>query len=171
MIRHCKLCDQEYLAENRYLRRGQGLFCSMNCSAKYNASKRPKAEPNCVCALCGKNFYKSTSKQGASKSGLFFCCRSHKDLAQRIGGIEEIQPPHYNNGESNYRTIAFRSYPSHCNRCAWDKHPEILVVHHQDLDRSNNMVSNLEILCPNCHEAHHFLTSTGKWGRANRTHQ
>jgi hypothetical protein len=47
--------------------------------------------------------------------------------------------------------------------CGYDKHPEVLEVNHKDIDRTNNSVENLEILCPTCHEEFHFLTVTGKW--------
>ena len=43
-----------------------------------------------------------------------------------------------------------------CERCGWGKiHPITglvpLQVHHKDGDCDNNLIDNLEILCPNCH--------------------
>jgi 5-methylcytosine-specific restriction endonuclease McrA len=91
-----------------------------------------------------------------SKSGLFFCSREHKDLAQRIGGIKEIQPDHYGEGKySKYRTKALRFLEQVCNRCGYQEHPEILQAHHIDHNRSNNDIKNLEMLCPNCHALEH----------------
>jgi 5-methylcytosine-specific restriction endonuclease McrA len=66
-----------------------------------------------------------------------------------------VQPAHYQSGKFNYREIAFRYYPKKCNRCAYDNE-RILVVHHIDRNRDNNHSSNLEILCPNCHEEEHL---------------
>lgn len=42
-----------------------------------------------------------------------------------------------------------------CVRCGYSEHPEILGVHHIDEDRNNNTLSNLAVLCPNCHSLAH----------------
>lgn len=94
---------------------------------------------------------------------MYFCCRKHKDQAQRIGGIKAIQPPHYGETLADYRALAFRAYPHECSSCGYSKHPEILEVNHKDCDRKNNSLKNLEILCPNCHAEFHFLTKTAYW--------
>ena len=36
---------------------------------------------------------------------------------------------------STYRRIAFTAYGKKCNRCDYNKHPEILEVHHIDRNR------------------------------------
>lgn len=73
-----------------------------------------------------------------------------------IGGIKEIQPPHYGTTKANYRQIAFNSLQNKCNMCGYDKIKEILEVHHIDCNRNNNNIYNLEILCPNCHSEKHL---------------
>jgi HNH endonuclease len=163
ITRQCDFCQVSYLAETKYLKRNQGRYCSRICSATGEHEKRKLThEPNMNCSFCGIDFYRRPSSKVNSKSGLFFCCRKHKDLAQRIGGIKEIQPPHY--GETlRYRTLALRYYPNRCKNCGYDKHPEILEVNHIDCDRSNNRLENLEILCPTCHSEFHFITRTGCW--------
>ncbi len=153
--RVCKACSKEFLVENREINRGRGVYCSRQCSSKsYKGTIISTNVLNATCANCGKDFHKSQSSINNSKSGLVFCCRQCKDNAQRIGGIEEIQPPHY--GSSNaYRKVALRNSNKICNRCGYDEHPEILQVHHKDRNRDNNDLSNLEILCPNCHMIEH----------------
>lgn len=162
-------CQNFYEAEARYLNRGQGRFCSQRCANLQIAKDRSNGSktPNLVCAYCSKKFYRSPSKMSRSRSGLYFCSREHKDLSQRIGGIPEIQPTHYGNGTKLYRALAFRNYPHECSRCGYNKHPEILEVNHIDCNRENNDLSNLEILCPNCHKEYHFTTRTGNWSRRN----
>lgn len=64
--------------------------------------------------------------------------------------------PNYRNIGANYRKVALRSLAHSCNRCEWDKATKILEVHHVDYDRSNNELSNLEILCPICHRLEHL---------------
>lgn len=42
-----------------------------------------------------------------------------------------------------------------CSRCGYNKHPQLLGIHHKDKNRENNNIENLEVLCANCHsEAH-----------------
>lgn len=106
------------------------------------------------CAYCGKQFIKSLSKFEKSKSGLHFCCREHKDLAQRLDAgsqFDLIRPEHYNDITSNYRKLAFRNYEHKCSICGWDEDASILEVHHIDENREHNELDNLIILCPICH--------------------
>lgn len=53
----------------------------------------------------------------------------------------------------NYRKLAFEKYPPICAHCGFGI-PEVLEVAHIDGDRDKNDVSNLVILCPNCHKMH-----------------
>lgn len=121
------------------------------CQKEDLENKSTKAEVRC--AYCGKVFMKSLSKLENSKSGLYFCCREHKDLAQRIESGEdfvEIRPSHYNIG-ANYRQKALREKPNKCFVCGWNEDIDILEVHHIDEDRTHNQLENLMILCPICH--------------------
>ena len=95
------------------------------------------------CAWCHKTFQrkKHGDPYSNSKSGLLFCNRACKEMAQRVGGLSEIQPSHYKDGSSNYREIAFRNFPHKCNRCGWDKEPALLEAHHKDRNRENGALS------------------------------
>ena len=66
------------------------------------------------------------------------------------------------------RKHAREHYNNKCNRCGYDKIPEILQVHHRDRDSRNHDISNLELLCPNCHEGDRFVTKTGRYGLHSR---
>lgn len=164
MLRKCNYCKSEYTANPSYLKRGQGNFCSRSCSSKFNG-RNLKKKPDTVCSLptCDKMFYRSNSKRKNSKSGLMFCCREHKDLGQRLeNGLTQIHPDHYGTVSTQYRDIAFRSLPHSCNRCCFDDE-RILVVHHIDRNHDNNNLSNLEILCHNCHAIDHFENRDGMY--------
>ena len=103
------------------------------------------------CSYCGKEFYKPNSKLENSKSGLYFCCRKHKDYAQTLQfNCVEIQPSHYGEGK-NYREQAFRAQEHKCAVCGWNEDEDILEVHHIDENHNNNDLTNLKILCPICH--------------------
>jgi len=164
--RNCLQCQKTFQANKSDVNRGHAKFCCLSCSSKYSAGKRPKGQPNVECALCKSPFYKTLARLKNSKSELYFCCREHKNQAQRIGGIKEIMPPHYGVSLKSYRDIAFRNLPHVCNRCGFFEYP-ILQVHHIDRDRKNNDLSNLEILCPNCHEVEHLLKGDGRHTKEN----
>ena len=53
----------------------------------------------------------------------------------------------------NYRKLAFERYDPLCAHCGFGV-PAVLEVAHLDGNRGNNELSNLAILCPNCHKMH-----------------
>lgn len=53
----------------------------------------------------------------------------------------------------NYRKLAFEHYDVLRAHCGFGV-PAVLEVAHLDGDRGNNEMSNLVILCPNCHKMH-----------------
>ena len=53
----------------------------------------------------------------------------------------------------NYRKLAFDHYPALCAHCGFGIRA-VLEVAHIDGARSNNALTNLVILCPNCHKMH-----------------
>lgn len=158
VLKSCLNCFCSFSAAESEVKRGNGLYCGRSCSQIASVKNRIKIEhePNVICSYCTVSFYKSPAKQTGSKSGLYFCCRNHKDLAQRIGGIKEIMPSHYglSNG-SNYRELALRHYRPVCGVCSYDKNINGLVVHHIDRNRQNNKIENLQVLCATCHLIEH----------------
>lgn len=44
-----------------------------------------------------------------------------------------------------------------CERCSYKSAEEELHRHHKDRDRTNNISSNLEVLCTYCHHSEHIL--------------
>jgi len=143
----CLQCGKEFEALLREVKRGNGKFCTRKCSAAHRVSKIKPKKPNVECAKCGKEFYKNNSKKKQSKSGLFFCSRSCKDAAQKIGGIKEIMPNHYGTGNS-YRSICWAHHEKVCVVCGEDK---IVAVHHYDENHDNDDPKNLVPLCPTHH--------------------
>ena len=158
--RTCLYCKVLFLAEAKEVNRGNARFCSIQCGRDFNKVNRKKPEPNVECAYCKIKFYKNNTKKKGSKSGLYFCCVEHKNICQKIGGIKEIIPAHYGTAtdikSTVYRAIAFAEKPAICERCGFDKEIASIVIHHKDRDRSNNHISNLEVLCANCHAIEHW---------------
>lgn len=156
----CNYCGKIFDAQIRFLNKGEAKYCSRSCASYGFYKNKPKPKPNVECAWCNKLFYKTASRIKASKSGLFFCCREHKDLAQRIDGIKAIHPKNYSNGKSIYRDKAFRNKKAKCEKCGYERHKQCLQVHHIDHNRDNNDISNLQILCLVCHAEHHLGLET-----------
>lgn len=50
----------------------------------------------------------------------------------------------YKNGISTYRRDAIKAKGGKCQQCGSTRH---LMVHHKDGNRSNNALSNLQVLC------------------------
>jgi len=161
--KNCLNCHTQFDAEVKELNRGNAKFCKRSCSSQWRRDHPKVKTPNCTCANCQAKFYKSASKLKASKSGLVFCSRTCKDTAQKIGGIKEIQPSHYTDSRKDYRKTAKEFLKHKCSNCGYDKHPEVLQVHHKDRNREDNSIENLEILCPTCHEEDHFLAKDGRF--------
>jgi len=154
-LQECQQCHKPYYAPKH----SPGKFCNYKCYLDNKAANAKKL--SFTCAQCGISFTRRWDSK--PKSGLYFCSRICKEKAQSLTGIPGFQLPHYGQGESNYRAIAFRHYDKKCNRCSYSEIPEILQVHHKDRDQSHNHYSNLEVLCPNCHYGEHFLAKDGWW--------
>lgn len=154
IIVQCQVCGKDVPSRKDDIRK----FCSPAC---YYLNKRKKIKIEC--AYCKKECEKTQSKLNKSKSGLYFCSRKCKDQAQRIGGIEQIMPPHY--GQSNGYHLCERLLNEEgvcCVGCG-DNRRFLLCVHHIDGDRENNTAENLEVLCGNCHIIRHLVNKNGMW--------
>lgn len=55
-----------------------------------------------------------------------------------------------------------------CEDCGWNKHLEVLEIHHKDRNIKNNIRENLILLCPNCHDWRHYIEKTGKYNKLRK---
>lgn len=165
---HCNIHNINFTVTAQCFMRGSNDIRS-SCP-ECTKDRRHENQVLCTCSYCKKQFYRAPSKINNSKSGLFFCCREHKDLAQRLDSGEQfnkMRPPHYIGiiTTSNYRDFAFKYYPHCCANCGWNEDKNILQVHHIDENRKNNALDNLMILCPNCHAkltTHYYILDENK---------
>jgi len=117
------------------------VFCSTYC---YGIACR-KENP---CLICKKPILARFHKKTCSRS----CANKHRT------GIK------YKIGRPRDKAVLQRAVKSKlistrgrsCERCNYDKY-EILQVHHRDRDPKNNILDNLELICPNCHCEEHYL--------------
>ncbi len=119
---------------------GKG-FCGARCFGIFCRKEKH-------CKECGVTILAGQNKQNCSRA----CANKY-----RAGIQYKIGRPRDKVVESRalkIRLIALRGMK--CERCGYSR-VEILHVHHRDRDRKNNDLSNLELICPNCHYEEHYL--------------
>lgn len=154
----CKYCNQVISYEER-----KKVFCNHTCSATYNNSLRAeKIKWNCLTCETEHTTLPYQKKK--------FCDQTCMGLFTK-----NITKEKFENGEVSSRgTIRGILYKldSQCNQCGIDEWQGLkipLEVDHIDGNASNNLPSNVRLLCPNCHS----ITPTWKGknkgnGRASR---
>ena len=152
MITNCSTCGNEMNRKPSEFKKYTNLFCSSQCRDSFQ-----KTGYKVNCATCGKDLYRTESQYAKSNSKTFFCnksCSASYNNQSRHKNIDDIK---------SYRIKAFKTKPKECERCGFNKYLSILQVHHKDHNRENNHISNLEVLCPNCHMIEHIE----KYGNLN----
>jgi 5-methylcytosine-specific restriction endonuclease McrA len=79
-----------------------------------------------------------------------------------VGFMAGEDNPGYTDGEYIKYIINSKKLPKSCQLCG-KKHRR-LEVHHKDLNRQNNDLSNLQRLCPSCHKKAHYKNGRTKRG-------
>ncbi len=149
----CPNCQSPVTGYRSELLRGE-RYCSPKCSAEY-LSKTRKGTFRIVrqskdCEFCGKTFNDTPYK---IKTGRRFC--SH-NCANNYIGIGRLDPIGYNFNHRLARKIVNLYHGiTECFVCC-SKYD--LIVHHKDNIQTNNDISNLEVLCRECHSRHHRMT-------------
>ena len=136
----CLVCGKSIYRRPVEMARGR-VFCGQKCYGTANRKETP-------CVVCGTPILASANAKTCSRS----CANIHR------AGM------HYKTGSprdkvKDQRSIKLRVFASKgekCELCGYNK-KGILNVHHKDKNRQNNDLSNLELLCPNCHAEKHYL--------------
>lgn len=118
IARPCNTCQEDYLADPRYLNRGQGLFCSRACAGKYNGQRRTIThDPNTVCGFCSTKIWIKPSQ--LKKSTIHFCNRSCQHDGFRAGIV--VPGPKYQGGQTKPACDICglnRTRPGVCKKCS-----------------------------------------------------
>jgi hypothetical protein len=119
---------------------------------------RPKYKYKTIfkkCPVCKKSFKTKLGSKKEKSTCSYACSNSYFRSKENH--------PNFKSGKRAYRKIVFDQKEPRCERCGWNKVKEVLHCHHIDRNRDNNETSNLEILCPTCHELEHYLSGDGKF--------
>lgn len=115
--------------------------CSTKCYDKYRGSRIVGQ-----CEWCGQDVH---GRQFGKKKEIYFCSKQCSGKHKRWNTEPETyQKKKIWNNIKNNKEIE-------CELCHLDD-IDVLTVHHMDGDRKNNDLSNLQLLCYNCHfKIHH----------------
>lgn len=155
---NCRRCSAKFYAKPRHLKIGWGKFCSQKCQFQ--------AQRNGIyikCSACKKLIYRTPRHFKHSKSGEFFCDKSCLAVWKNKHIIIGERHARWKHGEYAYRNIKIRDGSIKiCANCGI-KDFKVLLVHHIDRNKKNNIPQNLKWLCHNCH----FLEHRGDRKRRN----
>jgi hypothetical protein len=134
-IRKCKRCGADFFATAS----SKQKYCSGSCGAL----DRMREVYTRICPICKKQYI--TTRSDKRKTCSKECGRKHQ-----------------NRPKSALSLIKTESLTG-CSLCGYSKYINILERHHIDRDRGNNNLSNILILCPNCHAEVHLEGRTGRF--------
>lgn len=154
----CTVCYTPVYRRPQQIKISKGrVFCGQAC---YGTSCRKEIP----CLVCGTLILAGLHKKTCSRN----CANTHRvGIKYKIGS-----PKDKAKSQQSLKIRLLKSRGTNCERCDYSK-TEILQVHHKDRDRSNNNLTNLELICPNCHYEEHYLEKSrlrkpGKYGRVLR---
>jgi len=139
---NCFKCNSSIYRRPKQIARGP-VFCSIACSRAYHV--KTKKCPVCQEGMPAWKSIKTCSRSCANtlRKGIKYDRQNNRNKYVNLKATKK-------------RLIALRG--GKCEECAYSVVPGILHVHHK-IPRAKggtNELSNLQLLCPNCHAIKHF---------------
>lgn len=155
----CKNCGKSFMKHLSAI--SHNNFCSKSCAGTFNGKKYPKRIKkkidNINCKFC------ETCKSPISDSNKKYCSLHCFHEFQKNTSIKN-----WKNGEvaatsgvtlnikQFIRNYLIKESGNKCSKCGWNIIHSVtkkcpLEINHIDGNPTNNDISNLEVLCPNCH--------------------
>lgn len=136
----CVVCGTSIYRRPNEIRRGR-VFCSQLCYGKALTKEKP-------CVVCGTLMRTGLNKKTCSRA----CANKNRAgikytgsrLSDKVVTVRRLK----------VRLFSIRG--AQCERCGYSK-KEVLQVHHKDRNPTHNDLTNLELICPNCHYEEHYL--------------
>jgi hypothetical protein len=153
----CTICKKGVYRRPVDLKLNKGLaYCSQKC---YGISCRKELP----CVVCKVPILAHKNARTCSRA----CANRYRaGIKYKLGHPKKDKV-------QNQRALKLRLIEERgkvCERCGYAK-VEILQVHHKDRNRNNNSLTNLELLCPNCHAEGHYLENSWFNDRVENTEE
>ena len=143
----CSICSKDFYRKPSHIRKEN--YCSVNCLGKAHRKGSILS-----CSICGTKIYRRLLHQKKNQTGKFFCTQKCATI-WRSEKFREKGHGNWKGGQYSYKEILKRiKIVQTCLLCKKDD-KRILVVHHIDKNRMNNVAKNLAWLCHNCHHLVH----------------
>lgn len=140
----CVVCGTAIYRRPGEIERSRGrVYCGQTC---YGIACR-KEHP---CVTCGSPILASANKKTCSRG----CANKNRTGVKYKIGRPKDNVKH----QQAIKLRLLRVRGKSCERCGYGQY-KILHVHHKDRNRNNNLLENLELICPNCHAEEHYLQS------------
>lgn len=138
----CIVCSKPIYRRPFEIKKNEGrVFCSSACFGISNRNEKP-------CMICGTSILASLHKKT--------CSRRCANILRTGIKYNRKKPFDKVRRQQTLKMKLLEVRGNTCERCGYSKY-EILHMHHKDRNRLNNDMSNLELICPNCHYEEHFL--------------
>ena len=122
-------------------------FCSSSCSVSYTNKQRGKKR---YCEYCGKELNRSKTVKNSKYCSLeCFFASTNRKVEEKIEKGEQVS-------SDSLRKYLMKKQNEKCSTCGWGERNPIsktvcLDLHHKDGNAENNIIGNVELICPNCH--------------------
>jgi hypothetical protein len=127
--------------------------CSFACAKETNKAAPPR---KFNCEYCGKEAF------AIHKLDQRFCSRSCGRRSYNINQKLKLRANGYLLAYREAKANLLQQFMA-CQRCGWNTITAVLELHYIDRNRGNNHISNLALLCPNCHAIEHFEAGDGQF--------
>lgn len=162
----CKRCNLPLPYEKRHCK-----FCNNSCAASLNnlgVRKHGKDPGSCI--ICGKKLSSNLHRHCSTKCSKITISKQNREKHEQYiqSWLSGKEKGYVGEQVTIYiKRYLLEKYDSKCQECGWNKMNQTtgkipLAVHHDNGDWKDNRLSNLKLLCPNCHS----LTPT--YGSGNR---
>jgi 5-methylcytosine-specific restriction endonuclease McrA len=143
---NCRKCDKKFVPK-----KGTINYCSLSCRNSRNFSDQIKEKKSCITKRKWLDGTYSLVDWDNVNNNV-------EKISKSFGVWEKKSYDRLFNGEKLHiqtlRKLLIGDVDNCCELCntsEWLGSPITLEVHHIDGDNKNNELTNLQILCPNCH--------------------
>lgn len=137
--KQCKNCSEVIVYEKR-----KSTFCCKSCAAIFNNKSKPKRSRSVgSCKNCNKSIPSSST----------FCDKSCNLQYRKKMSNDIVESGNATAGRAKAYLIDLHGEKCLDPNCAWDfeKRPIKVEIEHINGNSEDNSLSNLTLLCPNCH--------------------